>query len=244
VDINRAIDYEHFKVEDGVIVPRLPYIVGLDLGQSVDPTALAILEKHGGEDDQAVFHCRHLARFALGTSYPSIVKEVIQLCETEPLRTGPTQLAIDQTGVGRPVVDLFLRASIRAEMHPITIHGGDLVTFEGGAARVPKRELVSVTQACLQTGRLKFAASLPELEVLKHELQNFQVKISESGFDSYNARSGAHDDLVLAVALALWLGARRGPRSQPYDPIIDEAISGRGIDPPDDIPGYGPAARR
>lgn len=200
-------DFENYKVVDGQAVPRLPYIVGLDLGQSVDPSALCVLEQHGTKDT-ALFHCRHLHRYPLGTSYPTIVKDVIQLTETEPLCSskGKAQLAIDQTGVGRPVVDLFLRASIRAKITPITITGGDVVTFEGGSARVPKRNLVSVVQACLQTGRLKFAAALEELEVLKHELQNFQVRISDSGFDSYNARSGAHDDLVLAVALALWLG--------------------------------------
>jgi anti-sigma-K factor RskA len=42
---------------------------------------------------------------------------------------------------------------------------------------------------------LKLAAKLPDLEMLKSELQNFQVKISDSGHDTYDARSGAHDDL-------------------------------------------------
>lgn len=189
------------------VIERPRYIIGLDLGQSVDPSALAILEQHG-EGDESVFHCRHLERFPLGTSYPTIVKQVIQRCETPPLHMPGTQMAIDGTGVGRPVVDLFLRAHIRAAITPIAIHGGDSVTFDGGWARVPKRTLVSITQACLQTGRMKLAAALPDLEVLKSELQNFQVTISESGFDSYNARSGSHDDLVLALAMALWLGNR------------------------------------
>jgi len=36
-----------------------------------------------------------------------------------------------------------------------------------------------------------------------HELANFRVSISESGRSSYAAVSG-HDDLVRAVAIALW----------------------------------------
>jgi hypothetical protein len=72
---------------------------------------------------------------------------------------------------------------------------------------VPKRELVSVAQVALQTGRLKIAASLAEAATLTNELMNFKVKISlETAHDSYGAwREGTHDDLVLA--LALWVGA-------------------------------------
>jgi hypothetical protein len=37
------------------------------------------------------------------------------------------------------------------------------------------------------------------------ELRDYRVEISEAtGHDSYNARSGRHDDLVLATALAVW----------------------------------------
>ena len=40
-----------------------------------------------------------------------------------------------------------------------------------------------------------------------------EVKISETGKDSYGAwREGAHDDLVLAVALAVWK-AKKGKKS-------------------------------
>ena len=74
--------------------------------------------------------------------------------------------------------------------------------------RVPKRELVGVTQVALQTGRLKIAAYLPETRLLSQELQNFQVEISQTGFDSYSARNGKNDDLVLSLAMALWLAQR------------------------------------
>ena len=44
--------------------------------------------------------------------------------------------------------------------------------------------------------------------MLRRELEIFKVTFSPSGHDSYGAgedwRVGNHDDLVLAVALALW----------------------------------------
>jgi hypothetical protein len=94
---------------------------------------------------------------------------------------------------------------LNADLKSILIHGGDHAVNEGGVWRVPKRELVGVTQVLLQTGRLKIASDLPQVSVLTSELQNFQVSISESGFDSYEARTGKHDDLVLSLAMALWL---------------------------------------
>jgi len=187
------------------------YIAGLDLGKSADYTALCVLEAHG-MGPEAAHHCRHLQRFKLGTSYPHIVSVVRELCRREPLRSNKPLLAIDQTGVGAAVVDIFKQAEINAVLRPILIHGGDSVVYESGVWRVPKRELVGVAQVALQTGRLKIAAELPEVSILTQELQNFQVSISNSGFDSYEARTGKHDDLVLSLAMALWLSGRRRPQ--------------------------------
>ena len=71
--------------------------------------------------------------------------------------------------------------------------------------RVPKRDLVSVVQVGLQNRTLKIAESLQLAETLSRELQNFTVKITDAANDIYGAwREGTHDDLVLAVALAVW----------------------------------------
>jgi hypothetical protein len=39
---------------------------------------------------------------------------------------------------------------------------------------------------------------------MQEELEGFQRKVSDAGRTTYNARTGAHDDLVLAVAIAPW----------------------------------------
>ena len=59
-------------------------------------------------------------------------------------------------------------------------------------------------QSLLQANELKIARSLPDAAVLVDELRNFRASISEAGFASFSARSGKHDDLVLAVAIAAW----------------------------------------
>lgn len=201
--------------------PVLRYFLGLDLGKSQDYSALAIIERHGAGDD-AIFHARHLQRWPLGTSYPAIVGSVTEILRRAPLASvgrgePPVMLAVDQTGVGAPVVDMFRREKMHAEMQAIVITGGDEVNWSGGAARVPKRELVSIVQVLLQTERLKIAPALSEAATLTKELQNFQVKITDNAHDTYGAwREGTHDDLVLAVALALWTGRRPDPSPKRY----------------------------
>jgi phage FluMu gp28-like protein len=193
------------------------FYLGLDLGQSQDYSALVILERQGFTKETYTFLCRHLQRWPLQTSYPAIVADTARIVSSRELRSEhKSVLAVDATGVGAPVVDLFRRERMNAQLEPIQITGGDSVTKDSGVTRVPKRDLVSAAQVAFQSGKLRIAPTLPEAQVLVRELQNFQVKINlETAHDSYGAwREGAHDDLVLALALALWTGTQ--PRSVCY----------------------------
>ncbi len=49
---------------------------------------------------------------------------------------------------------------------------------------------------------------LPDAPALIEELADFRANISDAGYTSFCAREGAHDDLVLSVALALWWATR------------------------------------
>jgi len=70
--------------------------------------------------------------------------------------------------------------------------------------RVPKITLVSRLQASLHAGELKFALGLSEEQAFKSELSEFRMRHSDSGRLTFGAREGRHDDLVLALAIALW----------------------------------------
>ena len=50
-----------------------------------------------------------------------------------------------------------------------------------------------------------------EAPALRAELEDFRATVTDSGRWTFGARSGAHDDLVLALALALWRANRRNP---------------------------------
>jgi hypothetical protein len=72
---------------------------------------------------------------------------------------------------------------------------------------------VSTVQVMLQNRRLEVAGTLPEAATLVSELQGFQMKFTAAASVQYEAwREGVHDDLVLAVALAVYVGEHRpGP---------------------------------
>lgn len=180
------------------------YVLGVDLGQSQDPTALVVLEVI-----TEALHVRHLERLALGTSYPDQVARIAALVGAEPL-AGRCALAVDATGVGAPVVDLLRRAVPQVMLTAVTITGGDNLVKAGMNWHVPKRDLIAAAQMALQQGRLKVARSLAEAEVLVSELVAYRVSISTNGHASFENdwRQAPHDDLVLALAIAVYVAGR------------------------------------
>ena len=198
------------------------FILGLDLGQAADPSALAILRETPvlGVDGRIAtdhrggmlfgFDCVHLERFPLGTEYPVIIGRVEELVRSPKLQR--SRLVIDATGAGRPVVDLFFNSRMPAEITPLTITAGSEVREDrwnrtgNRAYWVPKIELVSTVQSLLQTRRLRVVPRLALADVLKRELLDFKIKVTASANETFGCwREGAHDDLVLAVAMAAWL---------------------------------------
>jgi hypothetical protein len=168
----------------------------------------------------------------LGTVYPAIVQDIKKLMRTEPLcgvpqtmwhdadgklcadpGNPPATLIVDATGVGHPVCDLLTEAGVR---HPrVSITSGAQVTKPQGVNHwgVPKSLLIQHVDAEMQSGRLRFAASLRESDALRSELQNFQRHISTAGRSQFAAREGQNDDLVLSLSLALWWVLRPAPPS-------------------------------
>ena len=186
------------------------FAVGLDLGQTNDPTAIAVIEritegsgewkitpaKVRTEIPLVFFQLRHLERLPLGMTYPAQVEAVKGMLTRPPLIGA--RLVVDQTGVGRPVVDLFRDG--RLELTAVTITAGDAETREGDDHRVAKIQLISRLEAAMHAGTLKAAAALSEGKALEAELKDFRRNITAAGRATFAARVGKHDDLVLATA--------------------------------------------
>jgi hypothetical protein len=131
--------------------------VGVDIGQKVDPTAIAVVEvqwrEQGGRRED--YHLvRFLERLALGTPYPAVAQRV-QMVVANIRRQVPgagIQLYVDATGVGQPVVDL-LKGAVPVRAVYFT-HGDRRTEQQDGTLSLGKAWLVSRLQALLQTGRI------------------------------------------------------------------------------------------
>ncbi|HZC06451.1 MAG TPA: hypothetical protein VE338_12515 [Ktedonobacterales bacterium] len=176
----------------------------------------------------------HLHRFPLGTSYPAMVRYVCDLLRTPQMRGQTAALALDATGVGVPVLDLFREApDLGTPVIAISITAGNEPHIDATGLNywVPKRDLVGVLTVLMpeprdeqdphsvppDAARLLMSAALPLTTLFLAEAYNFKAKINARGHDAYEAggvgqagewREGEHDDVVLSVALACWYAHR------------------------------------
>lgn len=204
------------------------YIHGLDLGKQHDPPALATLARYQrarpNDYPEWAYTVVGLRKFPLGTPYLTqperpdergLVEQVRDLLNAQPAFAG-SMLAVDWTGVGIGVVDMLraLRPPLNLWIRPIQIASGAKVTVEeGGGFTVPKAELVTNLEVLLQANRLTIspapagdAVRAALLEELADEFRVFSRKVTKKGNEKTGAAGDKHDDMVLAVSLAAWLG--------------------------------------
>lgn len=193
-------------------------IMGVDFGQSADPSAAVLLQRTVYEPGfvgprDARIKLRFARRWPLGTDYCEIVRMLVQ---------APANVFIvDFTGVGRPIVDM-LRKEMRANdskgrLLPVNITGSNAVSREkteanGSHWSVPKCDLIASINI-LREQKLLVLPRSEETAILLNEMAQFRMKYTKVGNQQFEARSGAHDDLVIAFGLACWYISRFGHRT-------------------------------
>lgn len=104
----------------------------------------------------------------------------------------------DQTSIGDPVLE-----QLRARLWEC---GVDAAVEGRVFTNQSKRDLVEHLALRLAQGSI----SIPRDEHLARELQYFEYELTPSGNVRMNGRSGCHDDLVIALALACWQARSAG----------------------------------
>lgn len=205
--------------------PPNDVIVGVDLAQSSDYTAIVVSEIT--QTDPNHYVTRAIERWQ-PTRYQLVVDRVAVMIPK--LRQGvhvlspygnhydylrPTvTVVIDRTGVGRAVGDMFSEARLDCHLQLVTITSGHQVNRDDdGSWLVPKKDLMDAALVVMQNGRLSIVERITHAATLKAEMQNFRRRYSLAGRETFAAgddwrREGRHDDVVLAQALGLWAGER------------------------------------
>jgi hypothetical protein len=174
---------------------RARAVIGnIDLGQAKDYTALAICE-----DDGEVWTITSLGRLPLGTRYPAVVERIVARVARLPR---PAYLMVDATGVGRPVVDMLRAAGAKPTRSR---------SRTGGALRA-KRRGMERAQGAPDGAHGDGHGSVPPHDHLRQmmgrifagEARNFVRTVNKLGHGTFRGRRRSPDDIILAVALAVW----------------------------------------
>lgn len=189
--------------------------IGLDLGQRRDYTAIVVVERQRrhpylvGPDKNLLV--RAAERLPLGTLYPEVVEIVRHVVRTVSTRLGPRetcQLVVDATGVGKPVVDALQAGNLGCWLTALTITTGDKQHYRSGESssiNMPKQNLMAGLQLALESGELRISKKIPAAGMLTKELLDVRMSRRDGAGIRYGAEgAGRHDDLVIALALAVW----------------------------------------
>jgi hypothetical protein len=159
------------------------FVIGLDLGQKQDYTAVDVVEKEDQAplEDKPLLRLRHLERYALGTPYGDQMDRVAALVgkikrQINHISPPQPELIVDATGVGVGVVEMLKDRGLK--YRAVSITGGIVEGHSRGTYHVPKRNLVSRAVAPFEGKRLKIARGMRLVPELVKELENFKIKIN------------------------------------------------------------------
>lgn len=199
------------------------YILGIDLGTKQDYSALVLARRVERMQDRralpgtwqaeteiprlySTYEIPLIQRPPLGIDYAEVIAGVQRILELPELFRQQVAIVVDASGVGYPVMQQMFAVGL--PVTGVTITGGTSVAENESGYTVPKRDLVSSLQVVYQSRRIKIAKRLPMAEALREELQSFHQRMSKAGNEKWDAASGKHDDIVLALAIAIWYGER------------------------------------
>lgn len=211
VDPADAIDFTAISVTE-VISRRAAWLHVLDHPDEKPPLIETTIEgdfpKQGGSilrgDEVHLLRVGHMERFN-GLGYQEIIRRVSALRHRPEFNGCRVETIIDATGVGRPILEMFKRAALNPV--GIVITSGMEARYDQPSRTwmTPKKLLIQSVDAAMHRGILQIQGDLEEAGNLQYELNDFRYRISEdTGYETWGARVGSHDDMVLSVALASW----------------------------------------
>ncbi len=211
-------------------------VIGVDIGATVDRTALAAVRYRAGESStDRRWRVERLAQLPTGTRSTEGAELVAEFVEgaRRRFRPSPVEVAVDATGLGDPWVDALVAVGLRPLAVRITgsvsaIRFDSFVLADGvEVPRVtlardresPNAEVPSLFGSLLSAGYPMPGERLARLTVSREAKRceaGVEFRRQLAGIEHRNGRpdhaSGEHDDLALAVALAVWPG---------FAPLVD-----------------------
>lgn len=181
--------------------------IGLDVGQKNDPAAVAVLHTTGPRPESHRPHWEALCvrNLPLGTPYRKLATHLVAVARDFTAAGYAVVATVDATGIGAAVLEYARAEDPRLHIVGVTIGAGRALEHAGPDDYVVgKHRLTEVLQVALEQRGLT-VVDADESRHLGAQLRAFTRKPTASGYERHEADHG-HDDLVLALELAIWTG--------------------------------------
>ncbi len=206
---------------DMVELPPTSYIISQDIAQRVDDTCTEIFrvtpEPVAGSTEGRIAYYLDKIYLSLKqiryTELPYFTRELMDAFSV----TGDVILAIDGTGVGLPVFDMYEEAGLDP-LKIIFTSGGNVTTQTGlrgtfskfGMVQgycIPKDNLKDALVLVMEQGTLRRASNLDYKVQEEQQYRNFVGRFNEkTKYTKYeNADDKIHDDIICADMMAAWV---------------------------------------
>jgi len=208
-----------------MIPPSTSWLLGFDLGQRRDFTALTTLSCEWtieGRDPVSWdwirvprLILRDIERFPLGTSYLLYTQVLDDRLShiaglVPPWTTPNVTLIVDAGGPGAPVVDELRRARLNLTLKPLVITAGhEPGVTSGGWLTVPRKVLLTNLILLIDHGKLVTPKELEDWPILLEEMLDLNAVTSHPN------KTSNHDDMVMSLALGAWQATRQHPELLP-----------------------------
>lgn len=189
----------------------MTFIISLDPAQLRDWSALAVIDmQYRPQTRRFGYNLVAMAR-KQGLPYDQIVDWVARIYhKPEFNQAQPPELVVDSTGVGVAVVDMLHTKGLR--LNAVTITAGESFTQTGSIFHVGKARLIGTFLGAFDGGKVNVNPNMPIWPQLEKEMLAYRAEISAQGRAKFEAEEGEHDDMIFALAQAVWFGeeAKRG----------------------------------
>jgi hypothetical protein len=188
-------------------LPGHQYVMGVDWGKYNDFTVIVILD---------LTTTKTTPHLAIGSSWDNREMQITEVCYLDrfnqidyTLQMGrlvaayekfrPQVIVAERNAAGEPLIEVMVRMGL--PVWPFT------------TGNATKALAIDALALALERGQL----ALPKNDVLINELLAFDAEKLPSGTLRYAAPEGMHDDVTMALAMAMWAAA--SPSRQPQKVI-------------------------
>jgi hypothetical protein len=183
----------------------MTYILALDPAQLRDWSALAAVDMRYSRAGKRFGYDLVAMNRKQGLPYDQIVEWVVKtLKNTAFNQKAPPEFLLDATGVGVAVRDMLAAKGVR--LKAVTITSGESIARQGPIIRVGKARLIGKFLGAFDSGKVHVNPNMRIWPAVEKEMLSFRAEMSSQGRVKMEAGQGENDDMLFALALAVWYG--------------------------------------